>query len=46
MVTKEKTMKLSSLPEVLCIHVGRPPICKECASYTIKIFGVMYNSLL
>jgi len=20
-----KTMKLSSLPEVLCIHVGRPP---------------------
>ena len=25
MVTKEKTVKLSSLPEVLCIHVGRPP---------------------
>ena len=32
-------MKLSSLPEVLCIHVGRSPsIRKQCTSYTIKVF--------
>ena len=29
-LTKEKTSKLSLLPEVLCIHVGRPPTRKRC----------------
>ena len=25
-----KATKLSLLPEVLCIHVGRLPMCKRC----------------
>ena len=29
-LTKEKTSKLSLLPEVLCIHVKRPPTHKWC----------------